>query len=89
MTGDWPVNITPIYIFIKGTAAVTCNSPSIANYRPVSLTSVICKVMESIIEVSLMKDLAINKLITDAQFVFVPFRSILRTGIQICSYRIL
>ena len=45
------------------------------NYRPVSLTSVPCKVLESLIRDELMDHLASNGLLSDAQHGFRPRRS--------------
>ena len=44
------------------------------NYRPVSLTSVISKIMESIVRDEIVSHLMKNNLITDAQHGFVPGR---------------
>ena len=44
------------------------------NYRPVSLTSVISKIMESIVRDEIVSHLMKNGLITDAQHGFVPGR---------------
>lgn len=49
------------------------NDPS--NYRPISLTSSICKVMERIINTALLRHLTINKLIASNQFGFLPKHS--------------
>jgi hypothetical protein len=48
-----------------------------SNYRPVSLTSVICKVMESILREYIMTHLLDKNLISDRQYGFVPGRSTL------------
>jgi hypothetical protein len=45
------------------------------NYRPVSLTCIICKVMESIIRDRLMKHMDENKLLSDHQHGFLSGRS--------------
>ena len=45
------------------------------NYRPVSLTSIVCKVFESFIRDSLCEHLAINKLLSDEQYGFCRGRS--------------
>ena len=47
------------------------------NYRPVSLTSVPCKIMESIIKESLVKHLEANKLLCEEQHGFQRGRSCL------------
>jgi hypothetical protein len=56
-------------IFKKGTKG----DPG--NYRPVSLTSVPCKVLESIIKDKLKHFLSGNSLIKDSQHRFIPGRS--------------
>ncbi|XP_044766875.1 uncharacterized protein LOC123322877 [Coccinella septempunctata] len=61
-------SVTPIYK--KG------DSESAANYRPISLTSVPCKVLERIIQEQLLKFALENGLIPPAQHGFVPGRSI-------------
>jgi hypothetical protein len=45
------------------------------NYRPVSLTSVPCKILESLIKDAMMKHLETEKLIKDSQHGFMPGRS--------------
>ena len=45
------------------------------NYRPVSLTSVSCKVLESLIRDALMQHLTTHGLLSDAQHGFRPKRS--------------
>ena len=42
------------------------------NYRPISLTSVICIILEKIIKADILSYLIRNQLITKAQFGFVP-----------------
>ena len=66
---DWRVaNITPI--FKKGSKA----SPN--NYRPVSLTSVVCKVFESLIKDIISGFLKANKLLFRSQHGFIEGRSV-------------
>ena len=62
-------NVTPLYK--KG------NKSTPGNYRPVSLTSVVCKVLESIIKVAIMEHLGQHKLISVSQHGFLPGRSCL------------
>ena len=45
------------------------------NYRPVSLTSVVCKAMEKIIKTKLNQHLKINDILADEQYGFVSGRS--------------
>ena len=65
---DWKTAyVTPIHK--KGTKG----NPG--NYRPVSLTSVPCKIMESIVKDRVMSHLLENSLIQDSQHGFMPGRS--------------
>ena len=65
---DWRhATVTPI--FKKGTKG----DP--ANYRPVSLTSIPCKIFESILKDNIMNHLLDNNLIKDSQHGFMPGRS--------------
>nr|VZI25743.1 unnamed protein product [Spirometra erinaceieuropaei] len=59
--------ITPLY---KGGSRVSAN-----NYRPVSLTSICCKIMEKIIKQQLMQFLEQNHLLSDSQHGFRKGRS--------------
>ena len=56
-------------IFKKG------NKSTPGNYRPVSLTAVVCKVMESIIRDRIVKHMLINNLFSSKQFGFIKGRS--------------
>jgi hypothetical protein len=60
-------NVTPIH---KGGA-----KDSASNYRPVSLTSVPCKIMESIVRDQVMDYLEVNELLVKSQHGFMPNRS--------------
>lgn len=65
---DWKVGqVVPIYK--KG------RKDEASNYRPVSLTSVASKVMESIIRDRLLEHLQATDQLTNAQHGFVPYRS--------------
>jgi len=65
---DWKeANVTPI--FKKGAKS----SPG--NYRPVSLTSVSCKIMESVLRDGITQHLTVNKLINNSQHGFLKDRS--------------
>ena len=65
---DWKsANVSPIYK--KGPKS------SAENYRPVSLTSVCCKVMEAIIKDEIVEHLERNKLIRPSQHGFMKGRS--------------
>ena len=60
---DWKLaNVTPI--FKKGSKSAP------GNYRPVSLTCIICKVMESLIKDAIVEHLARNSLIRSSQHGF-------------------
>ena len=72
ISNDWrETNITAL--FMKGSKSAS------QNYRPVSLTSVICKPMESIIKDEIIKHLNIFKLIKGSQHEFTKGRSCLTT----------
>ncbi|BHF62528.1 hypothetical protein SprV_0200551000 [Sparganum proliferum] len=65
---DWKSAwITPLY---KGGSRVSAN-----NYRPVSLTSICCKIMEKIMKQQLMQFLEQNHLLSDSQHGFRKSRS--------------
>ena len=71
-TGELPLEWKTAYvspIFKKGSKML----PN--NYRPVSLTSVVCKVMEKIVRDKVMKHLQENDIITEEQHGFVEKRS--------------
>ncbi len=59
-------------IFKKGDREVT------GNYRPVSLTSIVCKVMKSAMKETIMSHLLWTAVLADAQHGFVPRRVVLR-----------
>ena len=46
----------------------------VRNYRPVSITSVICKMMESIVRDHIVTHMSSNRLFADAQHGFVLYR---------------
>ena len=70
MPEDWrQANVAPV--FKKGSKAEA------GNYRPVSLTSMICKVMESIIKDAITEHLVINQLICSSQHGFMARKSCL------------
>ncbi len=60
-------NVSPIY---KKGPKSDCG-----NYRPVSLTSVICKTLEAIIRRHIMKFVSVNKLLSECQHGFISGRS--------------
>ena len=65
---DWrDANVTPI--FKKGAK----DQPG--NYRPVSLTSVVCKIFEKVIKNKLSNHLIEQKLLSPHQFGFIPGRN--------------
>ena len=65
---DWKLAyVTPI--FKKGSKS------SVNNYRPVSLTSIVCKTLEKIVREEMIKHLINNNLISEHQHGFVPGRS--------------
>ena len=58
------------------------NKKIASNYRPVSLTSIICKVMETLIRNHLVDHMKINKLYSDKQYGFISGRS---TSLQLLT----
>ena len=68
LPSDWKDAIV-VPIFKKGRRDMT------QNYRPVSLTCVICKILEKFIRDVLLDHLMKNRLISEKQFGFVPGRS--------------
>lgn len=73
---DWRIaHVTPIYK--KG------NKSDPGNYRPVSLTSIFCKLMESILREAIMAHMKRNKLFSSKQFGFISGRSTVLQLIQV------
>ena len=68
LPSDWK-NATVVPIFKKGKKNLA------SNYRPISLTSVICKLLEKFVRDKLLDHLIQNNLICDEQFGFIPGRS--------------
>ena len=67
---DWKcANVTPV--FKKGSRSC------VENYRPISLTSIICKIMESLLLDSIVLHLSSNNLIRSSQHGFMQHRSCL------------
>ena len=67
---DWrSANVTPVH---KGGT-----KKSVANYRPISLTSTISKILESIIRSAIMSHLLVNNLIKSSQHGFMRKKSCL------------
>ena len=65
---DWR-DVLVVPIFKKGERHIA------ANYRPVSLTSISCKILEHIIHSNIMKHFDTNKILTDTQHGFRKNRS--------------
>ena len=73
---DWrSANVTPIHK--KGDKT----NPS--NYRPVSLTSQVCKVLESMVRKHILEHLAVNNILSDRQHGFREGRSCLTNLLEI------
>jgi Reverse transcriptase (RNA-dependent DNA polymerase)/Endonuclease-reverse transcriptase len=53
----------------------TGSKSDVSNYRPVSLTSIVCKIMESIIKDNVVEHFKINNLFSKKQFGFIKGRS--------------
>ena len=69
------MNITPIYT--KG------KKGCIQNYRPVSPTCILCKVLESIIRNNIIRHFMQNNLFSSKQFGFIKGRSTVTQLLQI------
>jgi len=68
LPNDWKsANISAIYK--KG------KKNEVSNYRPISLTCIACKVMETLVRDKIMEYFVLNKLFTDKQFGFLKGRS--------------
>ena len=68
LPSDWKeAQVTPL--FKKG------DKSSPGNYRPVSLTSVVCKVMESVVRDRIIDHLTVHHLLSDCQHGFIAGRS--------------
>ena len=52
------------------------NKKAVENYRPISITSVVCKIFESIIRDSVMVHFTSNNLLSDRQYGFIHGRSV-------------
>ena len=76
---DWKnAQVTPIHK--KGARNQVCN------YRPISLTSIFSKFMESIIKDHLMSHLLTNNLLSAYQFGFIPGRSCTTQLLHVLDY---
>ena len=72
---DWKiVNVTPIFKKDK-----KCDA---GNYRPVSLTSHVCKIVECIIKDSIINHINVNNLLNESQHGFISKRSCLTNLLQ-------
>jgi len=79
LPSEWKyANITPLYK--KGPRT------EVGNYRLVSLTDIVCKLMESIIRDNIMNHFISNRLFSNRQFGFVKGRS---TTLHCSCYRFL
>ena len=73
---DWKTaHVSPIYK--KGPTHLP------VNYRPVSLTSIVCKMMESLVREVVINHCEINSLLSQHQFGFIGGRS---TTLQLLNY---
>ena len=76
---EWKTaHVTPI--FKKGSKS------AVNNYRPVSLTCIICKLMEKIVRKHIMDHLVDNNLISEHQHGFVPGRSCITQLLEVMDY---
>ena len=77
---DWKcANVTPIYKS-KGSKA------DCSNYRPVSLTSIPCRIMESCMKDAIVPFLLDNNLLNMSQHGFLPKRSCLTNLLEFFAY---
>ena len=66
--GDWKIaTVSPI--FKKGSKKMA------ENYRPVSLTSIVCKLLESVVREAVLDHLCCNDILSNKQFGFIGGRS--------------
>ena len=76
---DWKLaNVVPI--FKKGQKS----DPS--NYRPVSLTSIVCKIFERVLQKSIMSHLEVNKLLNESQHGFRSKKSCATNLLEFLEY---
>ena len=68
-------NVTPIF----SKKGKKCDA---GNYRPVSLTSHVCKILESIVKGSVINHINVNNLLNESQHVFISQRSCLTYLLQ-------
>ena len=72
---DWKIaNVTSLLTKVKMFSA--------GNYRPVSLTSHVCKILESIIKDSIINHIIVNNLLHESQHGFISKRSCLTNLLQ-------
>ena len=73
---DWKIaNVTPV--FKKGRRSVP------ENYRPISLTSIVCKILESFVCKAIVSHLSEHKLLRSSQHGFVAHRSCLTNLLRV------
>ena len=65
---DWKCSIVSV-IHKKG------DKSNVSNYRPISLTCIICKIFESVIRDHIMEYFFVNKFFSSRQFGFIKNRS--------------
>ena len=79
LPGDWRIgNISPIHKKGPKTDA--------GNYRPVCLTSIICKIMESFIRDKVLRHMRENDLLSEHQHGFLPGRSTITQLLEAMDY---
>ena len=76
MSSEWKVAFISS-IYKKGSKSLA------ENYRPISLTSILCKVLESQVRESVLSHLKVNKLLSSKQYGFIGGRS---TALQLLYY---
>ena len=68
LPSDWKSSVIAA-IFKKGLTTLA------SNYRPVALTSILCKVLETLVRDSILEHLVSNNLLSKRQYGFLPKRS--------------
>ena len=76
ISGDWKL-ATVSTIFWKGSKKMA------ENYRPVSLTSIVCKLLEYVVREAVLDHLCCNNLLSNKQFSFISGRS---TTLQLLTF---
>ena len=74
--GEWK-KVTASQIFKKGSKKL------VENYHPVSLTSIVCKLLESVVREAVLDHMCCNNLLSKKQFDFIGGRT---TTLQLLTF---